>query len=46
MIVRIDDPQNSTRELPQLINNFSKVAGYEVNPEKSVTLLYTNDKRN
>jgi hypothetical protein len=27
MIVYIRNPQNSTRELLQLINNFSKVAG-------------------
>jgi hypothetical protein len=27
----IMDLKNSTRELPQLINNFSKVAGYKIN---------------
>ena len=31
MIVYLSDPKNSTRELLQLINNFSKVAGYKIN---------------
>ncbi|KAL6073377.1 hypothetical protein STEG23_013708 [Scotinomys teguina] len=45
MIVYLSDPQNSTKELLQLINTFSNVAGYKVNSKKSVTLLYTKDKR-
>jgi hypothetical protein len=40
----IIDPKNSTRELLQLINNFSKAAGYKVNPNKSVASHYTKDK--
>jgi len=44
MVVYITDPKNSTRELLQLINNFSKVAGYKINSNKSVTYFYTNDK--
>jgi hypothetical protein len=44
MIVYISDPKNSTRELPQLINNFSKVARYKINSNKSVAFLYTNEK--
>ena len=31
MIAYISDPKNSTRELLNLINNFSKVAEYKVN---------------
>jgi hypothetical protein len=31
MRVYISNPENSTRELPQLINKFSKVAGYKIN---------------
>jgi hypothetical protein len=34
MIVYISDPKNSTRELLQLINNFSKVVGYKINLNK------------
>ena len=41
MIVSINDPKNSTREL-QLINKFSKVARYKINSNKSVAFLYTN----
>ena len=45
MIVYIRIFKNSTRELLQLINNFSRVAGYKINSNKSVTFLYTNDKQ-
>ena len=31
IIVYISDPKNSTRELLQLINTFSSVAGYKMN---------------
>ena len=43
MIVYMNDPKNSTRKLLQLINTFSKVAGYKINSKKSVALLYTDD---
>ena len=33
------------RELLQLINNFSKVAGYKLNSNKSVVFLYSKDKK-
>ena len=45
MIVYMSDPKNSTRELLNLINNFSKVAGYKVNSNKSVAFCYSNDKQ-
>jgi hypothetical protein len=45
MIAYIRDPKNSIRELLQLKNNFSKVAGYKINSNKSVASLYTNDKQ-
>ena len=45
MIVYIIDPKNSTKELLQLINTFSNVAGYKINQKKIVALLYTDDKR-
>jgi hypothetical protein len=44
MIVYVSDPKNSIRELLQLINNFSKVAGYKMNSNKSVVFFYTKDK--
>jgi hypothetical protein len=45
MIVYISDSKNSTRELLNLINSFSAVAGYTVNSNKSVAFLYTKEKR-
>jgi hypothetical protein len=45
MIIYINDSRTSTRELLQLINNFSKVAGYKINSNTSVALLYTNDNQ-
>jgi hypothetical protein len=44
MIVYITDTKNYTREHLQLTNNFSKVAGYKINSNKSVVFLYTNAK--
>jgi hypothetical protein len=44
MIVYLSEPKNSTRELLQLINSFSKVDGYKINLNKSVAFLYINDK--
>ena len=44
MIVYISDPKNSTRELLNLTNSFSAVAGYKINSNKSVVFLYTKDK--
>ena len=45
MILSISDPNNSTRELRHLINNFSKVAGFKINSNKSVAFLYIKDKQ-
>jgi hypothetical protein len=45
MLVYISDPQNSIRKLLNLINNFSAVAGYEINSNKSVAFFYTMDKQ-
>ena len=38
-------PQNANSDLLQLIYNFSKVAGYKINSNKSVAFLYTKDKK-
>jgi hypothetical protein len=45
MIVYIKDPQNSTRQLLQLINPFSKMPRYKISSSKSVAFLYTSDKQ-
>ena len=44
MIVYVSDPKNSTRELLNLINSFSEVAGYKINSNISMAFLYTKDK--
>jgi hypothetical protein len=43
MIVYLSNPKNSTRELLNLINNFSKMAGYKINSNKSVAFLYSKE---
>ena len=45
MIIYISEPKNSTRELLNLINSFSPVAGYKINSNKSVAFLYRKDKQ-
>jgi hypothetical protein len=45
MIVYLSDHKNSTRELLNLINNFSKVVGYKINSNKSVAFLYSKKKQ-
>jgi hypothetical protein len=45
MIVYTSDPKNSTREPLNLKNNFSEVAGYKINSNKSMAFLYTKDKQ-
>ena len=45
MIVYLSDPKNSTRELLKLINNFSKVAEYKINSNKSIAFLYSKDNQ-
>ena len=45
MYIYIYIPKNSTRELLNLINSFSAVAGYKINSNKSMAFLYTKDKR-
>jgi hypothetical protein len=44
MIVCLSEHKNSTREHINLINNFSKVAGYKINSNKSIAFLYSKDK--
>jgi hypothetical protein len=45
MIVYLSDPKNSTRELLNLINNFSKGAGYKINSNKSRAFFYSEDNQ-
>ena len=44
MILYIENPKDSTRKLLELINEYSKVAGYKINTQKSLASLYTNNE--
>ena len=43
MILYIENPKDSTRKLLELINEYSKVAGYKINTQKSLAFLYNNN---
>ena len=43
MILNIENPNDSTEKLLELINEFSKVARYKINIQKSVAFLYTKN---
>ena len=45
MILYIENPKNSIRKLLELISEFSKVAGYKINTQKSLAFLYTNNEK-
>ena len=45
MILYIENPKDSIRKLLQLISEFSKVAGYKINTQKSLAFLYTNNEK-
>ena len=41
----IENPKDSIRKLLELISEFSKVAGYKINTQKSLAFLYTNNEK-
>ena len=43
MILYIANPKDATQKLLELINEFSKVAGYKMNIRKLVMFLYDNE---
>ena len=40
MILYIEYPKDATRKLLELVNEFGKVAGYKINAQKSLAILY------
>ena len=44
MIVYMENPIDSTKKLLDLINQFGKTAGYNVNTQKSMAFLDTNNE--
>ena len=45
MILYIENPKDSIRKLLELISEFSKVAGYKTNTQKSLAFLYANNEK-
>ena len=44
VMLYIENPKDSTQKLFKVIKEFSKVAGYKINIQKSVAFLYTNNE--
>jgi len=44
MILYIENPKDFTIKLLELINEYSKFAGYKINTQKSLAFLYTNNE--
>ena len=44
MILYVENPKDSTPNRLELVQEFSKVSGYKINAQKSVTFLYANNK--
>ena len=45
MVPYIENPKGATRKLLKLISEFSKVAGYKINTQKSLAFLYINNEK-
>ena len=45
MILYLENPKDSTRKLLELISEYSKIAGYKINTQKSFAFLYTNNEK-
>ena len=44
MILYLEDQKNFTRKFLELINEFSKAAGYKINTHKSNAFLFLSDE--
>ena len=44
MILYIENHKDTTRNLLELINEYSKVAEYKIKTQKSLAFLYTNNE--
>ena len=45
MILYIENPKDSIRKWLEQISEFSEVAGYKINTQKSLAFLYTNNEK-
>ena len=44
-ILYIENPKDTTRELLELIIEYSQFSGYKINTQKSLIFLYTNNEK-
>ena len=45
MLLYIENPKDTITKLLELINEYSKVAGYKINTQKSLAFLCTNNEK-
>ena len=45
MILYIENHKDTTRNLLELINEYSQVAGYKIKTQKCIAFLYTNNEK-
>ena len=45
MLLYLENPKDTLRSILQLISEFSKVAGYKINTQKSLAFLYNNNEK-
>ena len=45
MILYIENPEDTAKKLLELINEYSKVAGYKINTQITLVFLYTNNEK-
>ena len=45
MIFYTENPKDNTSKLLELTNEYSKVAGYKINKQKSLAFQYTNNEK-
>ena len=45
MILYIENTKDSIGKLLELVSEFSKVAGYKINTQKSLEFIYTNNEK-
>ena len=45
MILYIENPKDTMRKLLELIHEYSRVAGYKINMQKSLAFLYTSNEK-
>lgn len=44
MILCIENPEDSTKKLLEIINEYGRFAGYKINIQKSIIFLYTENE--